>query len=66
MFSDTPDFVAFTTGRSVVWVTRAEYERLPGTRPEREPPTDVGLPVRGTPADTWFHDADGRGGAIPR
>jgi len=30
MFSDTPDFVAWTTGRPTLWVTRGEYERLPG------------------------------------
>lgn len=29
MFSDTPDFAAWTTGRSVVWLTREEYSALP-------------------------------------
>ena len=29
MFSDTPDFVSWTTGRPVVWLTRAEYRALP-------------------------------------
>jgi hypothetical protein len=29
MFSDTPDFAAWTTGRPVIWVTRAEYSALP-------------------------------------
>jgi hypothetical protein len=33
MFSDTPDFVAWTTGRPTVWVTREEYERLPAAAP---------------------------------
>ncbi|HYM82195.1 MAG TPA: glycosyltransferase family 39 protein [Candidatus Limnocylindria bacterium] len=28
MFSDTPDFVAWTTGRPTFWVTRAEFVRL--------------------------------------
>ncbi len=72
MFSDTPDFVAWTTGRPTVWVTRAEYERLPLPPPPRPPGRAGGrdalsaevrlpaptdtLPARGGPADTWFHD----------
>ena len=56
MFSDTPDFVAFTTGRPTVWLTRAEYARLalrgtPGAdTPER--------PARGDSLETWFHDME--------
>jgi len=52
MFSDTPDFVAWTTGRPTVWVTRDEYARLPapGTAVSADSP-----PPRGAAADTWFH-----------
>jgi len=53
MFSDTPDFVAWTTGRPTVWVSRDEYTRLPA------PGADVSAdspPPRGTVADTWFHE----------
>ena len=48
MFSDTPDFVAFTTGRPTVWLTRAEFARLPvRATPDR--------PARGDSLETWFH-----------
>jgi hypothetical protein len=67
VYSDTPDFVAWTLRRPALWVTRAEYEALP-------PVSDAGpidAPLfppdrpRRTPADaTWFHAADGRGGAL--
>ena len=52
MFSDTPDFVAWTTGRPTLWITRNEYARLPA------PATAVSAsspPARGAAADTWFH-----------
>jgi hypothetical protein len=53
MFSDTPDFVAWTTGRPTVWVSHDEYTRLPapGTAVSADSP-----PPRGTSADTWFHE----------
>ncbi len=53
VFSDTPDFVAWTTGRPTVWITRDEYERLParGTPRSADSP-----PVRRKDDDTWFHD----------
>jgi hypothetical protein len=56
MFSDTPDFVAFTTGRPTVWLTRAEYMRLP----MRGTPSSVTSerPARGDSLETWFHDAE--------
>jgi hypothetical protein len=52
MFSDTPDFVSWTTGRPVVWVTRDEYARLPAAPPGG----DAGLsrPSR-SEGETWFH-----------
>jgi len=62
VFTDTPDFVAWTLRRPAVWVTRAEYEGLPiaaaGTaaRPDR--------PSRRDDDATWFHEADGRGAPL--
>ena len=50
MFSDTPDFVAWNTGRTVLWVNREEFARLPAAGD----PNPGGLPPRGAPADTWF------------
>jgi len=53
MFSDTPDFVAWTTGRPTVWVTRDEYARLPapGAAVSAGSP-----PPHGAAIDTWFHE----------
>ena len=53
MFSDTPDFVAWTTGRPTLWITRSEYARLPaaGTTAAAD-----SAPPRGAAADTWFHE----------
>ena len=58
MFSDTPDFVAWTTGRPTVWMTRWEYDRLPtptaarstgvaprDSRPDRRMTPGAKLPV---------------------
>jgi hypothetical protein len=53
MFSDTPDFVAWTTGRPTLWVSRDEYARLPA--PGLTGSTDS-PPARGTADDTWFHE----------
>jgi hypothetical protein len=55
MFSDTPDFVAWTTGRPTVWLTRAELASV--FRPGAEPPPGMQAPQ---PEDTWYHRADGR------
>lgn len=56
LFSDTPDFVAWTTGRPTIWLTVEEFEALFRA--------DHGLPpgIRGRPApeDTWFHEGDPR------
>lgn len=54
LFSDTPDFVAWTTGCSVVWVTEAEYRALPIS------PDASGLPVRSgdSARDAWFHSGE--------
>jgi hypothetical protein len=51
LFSDRPDFAAWTANRPVVWITREEFARLPG---EGEP-NPLGLPVRGAATATWFH-----------
>lgn len=55
LFSDRPDFVAWTTGRPTLYVTREEYEELyPASGPvvgERP----YGLPPARDPRDTWFH-----------
>lgn len=76
MFSDTPDFVDWTTGRPTIWVTRNEYARLPdplaapgsrGSKPAKRAGAGSpaarradSLPARGTDGDTWFHDWPGR------
>ena len=52
IFSDTPDFTAWTTGRPSAWVSRAEFERLYG--PEGEA-AEIGLPAAEAVAG-WFHD----------
>ncbi|MBI5709370.1 MAG: hypothetical protein HZC42_03575, partial [Candidatus Eisenbacteria bacterium] len=52
LFSDTPDFAAWTTGRPTVWLTRAEHDRLPEIATAERP-------ARGGPGDTWFHDPRG-------
>lgn len=54
IFSDTPAWVAWTTGRPGVWVERDEYERLPAPTRRRGPPVD--RPERGDALETWFHD----------
>jgi hypothetical protein len=51
MFSDTPDFVAWTTGRPTLWLTLDELRRLYAPGADLPP----GLPRRPHPADTWFH-----------
>jgi hypothetical protein len=56
IFSDTPDFVAWTTGRPTVWLKQREFERLYAPGAGGAPP--AGLPVRPDPSDTWFHSGD--------
>jgi hypothetical protein len=53
VFSDTPDFVAWTTGVPTVWVSRDEFDALYGGDGERA--RRLGLPAHGEVA-TWFHD----------
>lgn len=66
VFTDTPDFAAWTLGVPAVWMSLREYEAL-------EPWDGTGLSPHHTPdrprrtdSDvTWFHAAEGRGEAIP-
>jgi hypothetical protein len=51
LFSDLPDFAAWTADRPVVWVTREEFGRLPA----QGEPNPLGLPERGGATATWFH-----------
>jgi hypothetical protein len=52
IFSDTPDFTAWTTGRPTAWISRAEFERLYG--PDGEA-AEIGLPPARAVAG-WFHE----------
>jgi len=58
LFSDTPDFAAWTTGRPTIATTRAGYLALPASG------ATTGLPARGTALDEWFH-ADVRARPAP-
>lgn len=48
LFSDTPDLVAWTTGRPTVWLALPDLRLLPGAA------TDL-RPARPDPLHTWFH-----------
>lgn len=61
IFSDTPDFVAWTLQRPALWVTLAEYEALQSVKDPG--PALADRPRRGPGDVTWFHAADGRGAA---
>lgn len=50
LISNRPDFAAWTTRRSVVWLERREYLRLPATGE----PNPRDLPVRGEARNAWF------------
>lgn len=60
-YSDTPDFVAWTTQRSTVWLTREEYAALPAAGDTAAARTVGTRPVRSAEALAWFHTRDGRG-----
>jgi hypothetical protein len=62
VFTDTPDFVAWTTGRAAVWVSREEYLALPLAAPGL---VRTDRPTRGAGDVVWFHAAEGRGGVLP-
>jgi hypothetical protein len=63
MFSDRPDFVAWTTSRPTLLMTREEYERYYPLAGPHEADRGWGLPARRDPADTWFHDGHWARGA---
>lgn len=52
VFSDTPDFVAWETGRPAIWMLREEYQRLYAGPAARRP---LGLPEAPGRDDLWFH-----------
>lgn len=54
LFSDRPDLDAWITGRSVVWLERAEFERLPTS----DAPETRLVPRRGPETLGWFHEND--------
>ena len=56
LFSDTPDFAAWTTRRPTVWLTLEETHRLY----DSPSPLPAGLPATIEPRDTWFHADDPR------
>lgn len=65
MFSDRPDFVAWTTARPTFWVTELEYDALyPPDASAVERP--AGLPARRDAYQTWFHDGHWQGGRRAR
>jgi hypothetical protein len=53
VFSDSPDFVAWTTGRPTLWISRDEYGRLPTSG---VPASADSPPLRRAEDDTWFHE----------
>jgi len=56
LFSDTPDFVAWTTGRPTFWISLGDFTRLYASNSDA--PRQLGLPAQGE-AQGWFH-ADAR------
>lgn len=54
--SDTPDFVAWTTARPVLWLTRNEWERLPGVETVIPGGRGAVTPARPPRDATWFHE----------
>ena len=55
MFSDRPDFLAWTTGRPVLWMTGEQYDAL-YPRSGALVPRPAGLPAKRDTTLTWFHD----------
>jgi hypothetical protein len=53
VFSDTPDFVAWETGRPAIWMLREEYEALYRGAGAASRPRD--LPAAPGADDVWFH-----------
>lgn len=59
LFSDTPDFAAWTTGRPTIATTREDYLAAPAAADPAG-----GIPPHGTAIDEWFH-ADVRATPAP-
>ena len=54
VFSDTPDFVAWVTGRPTLWVPRDAFERLYASA-DTTAAASLALPPRRAVAG-WFHE----------
>jgi type II secretory pathway pseudopilin PulG len=56
VLSDTPDFVAWTSGWPAVWMSIEEYDALPPCAADGSAPAPD-RPCRGTRTVPWFHRA---------
>ncbi|NOT33052.1 MAG: hypothetical protein HOP12_02665 [Candidatus Eisenbacteria bacterium] len=56
LFSDRPDFVAWTTGRPALWMTSDEYDALYPRFTAEHAARPAGLPAVRDSNLTWFHD----------
>lgn len=66
VYSDTPDFVAWTLRVPTVWVSEAEYARLPEwDGAGLSPHATLDRPRRTAGDVVWFHAAEGRGAPLP-
>lgn len=64
-YSDTPDFVAWTLARPVVWTSAEEHAALPAWDGLPPAPHEYLDRPRRTASDfTWFHAAEGRGAPL--
>ena len=61
VYSDTPDFVAWTTHRPSLWLTASEYAALPAAGAGEDPLAARDRPRRTGSDIVWFHDDEGRG-----
>ncbi|MFN8586269.1 MAG: hypothetical protein U0704_00570 [Candidatus Eisenbacteria bacterium] len=62
VFTDPPDFVAWTTRRAALWMSAEEYAALPLADSTGAAPHD--RPARSPNDVVWFHAAEGRGGVL--
>jgi hypothetical protein len=64
LFSDWPDFAAFTTGRPVVWISESEFTALVRRRLTGDSTrSEVAAAGGARREDQWFHAAATAGGA---
>jgi hypothetical protein len=66
VFTDRPDFVAWTTGRPALYVSIEEYRALYPSEGPAEADRSHGLPRLRDPAATWFHRGHWDGGEEAR